>query len=72
MKVQDVYELCHHITAACETINASDAAKHLVRGGVSFGHLLGHQGYTCGDLLKTSELGNFMHLSLQFTCFFLY
>jgi hypothetical protein len=29
----------------------SNAAKHLARGGISSGHLLGHQGQTCGDLL---------------------
>jgi hypothetical protein len=55
MKVQDVAKLHHRITEACETVNTSDAAKHLARGGLSSQHLLGHKGRTRGDLLRNAK-----------------
>jgi hypothetical protein len=57
-KVLDVDELRPRITAACETFT-SDAAKHLSKGKVLSGRLLGYEGHPCRDLLrniKTSKL----------------
>jgi hypothetical protein len=61
--------LCHCYTSV--------AVKHLVRGGVPPGHLLGHQLGICADGIcgndqGTSTLGNFLHLSVQFPCYYLY
>jgi hypothetical protein len=50
----------------------SDAAKHMARGRVSSGHLSSNQGRTCGALLRTMKLGNFLHLSVKFPCIYLY
>jgi hypothetical protein len=50
-KVQDVDQLRRRITAACETVNTSDVAENLAKGGVQSGRLSDHQGRTCGGLL---------------------